>query len=104
MSDTAQVAITQRQNGTHPEYTPFNYELAMVGSIALKGFLVVACLYCDVDIKRAEGVTSLLPHHREGPSLRGFIELAVVSAQCTWIIMGGLSLHMVLVSYSSAIK
>lgn len=92
MSDTAQVAITHRHNGTHPKYTPFNYELAVLGSIALKGFLVIVCTV-KIQNEQKSDTTS---------RAKSFF---------TWIyrngceaVAGGRSLDMVLVSYSSAIK
>lgn len=73
------------------------------GSIALKGLPVVVRLYCDPDIKRAEGVTSLQPHHRQGLYV-DLLNWLHGCCKCSILIIGALSLYMVLVSYSSAIK
>lgn len=102
-SDAAQIAITPHQNCTHPKYTPFNYELAVLGQLLYKGFLVVVCLYCDPDMKCRVAMSNTTALTRSFHIYRDACE-AVVSSRCTWIVIGGLSLYMVLVSYSSAIK
>lgn len=36
--DAVQLGITRRQNGTQPEYTPFNYEPAALGQLLWRAF------------------------------------------------------------------
>lgn len=102
-SDAAQVAITHRQNCTHLKYTPFNYELAVLGQLLYKGFLVVVCLCCDLDMKCRAAMSNTTVLKRSFCVYTGACE-AVLTSQCMWMVIGGLSFYLVLVSYSSAIK